>query len=233
MDKTDITKVFQLLESPNKQNFQLALQLLKGDSKLKKSANNRYLELIQFHKRKTIKSLFNILQKYREQGLYHNSLKILKLLPISFLEQLPKVYLIEQMLTEIPKKLKYCSNIKNLSLYGNEIEKLPNFIWKLDQLEVVVLSANKISKLSPQIGNLTNLRTFLMTHNGLETLPSSMGNFTKLKYLDLSNNQLQKVPNSLMDLPHLITIKLQNNLFSTEMKSKLSSTFSKSSSLHI
>jgi len=115
------------------------------------------------------------------------------------------------------------------------LTKIPDEVFQLTNLQVLVINGLRLEKIPAEIGKLTNLTTFhavdcrlydnqlapeLFTLNKLEELNLSknkltnVSNVTKLgnlKTLDLSENEILKVPGDIDNLTHLDTLNLRNN----------------------
>eukprot|EP01124_Arcella_intermedia_P008013 TRINITY_DN14986_c0_g1_i3.p1 TRINITY_DN14986_c0_g1~~TRINITY_DN14986_c0_g1_i3.p1 ORF type:complete len:2207 (-),score=444.99 TRINITY_DN14986_c0_g1_i3:313-5973(-) len=129
--------------------------------------------------------------------------------------------------------------LKNLSLRGNEITKMPIRFAGLSQLENLGLSDNKIRQLPAKIlknqkslisfdlsfnsilllpdafENLTKLTQLILTNNKISTLPNSISRCLNLTYLDLTSNNFKEVPKAIMPLTSLKHIKMSRNKITT------------------
>ena len=84
----------------------------------------------------------------------------------------------------------FFSNIKLLSLVGNDLSSLPKSIGLLTKLTYLSLVGNKLSSLPESIKKLTKLRNLYLDNNKLRTVPESIKKLTKLTKLSLFNNPL-------------------------------------------
>lgn len=64
------------------------------------------------------------------------------------------------------------------------------------------------------IYNLSSLEVLILNNNQLSTLPKTVGRIYSLKLLDISNNRISKLPNELSNLKNLQTLRLTDNQFS-------------------
>jgi len=115
--------------------------------------------------------------------------------------------------------LKNCTNLKILSLYGNELENI-NILNKLKLLTSLYLNNNKITNLNAlkelqnltkldlsynfitdidSLKELTNLELLNLNHNSIIYF-SSLKEFKKLIQLDLSYNKITDLPAWIIDL---------------------------------
>ena len=72
----------------------------------------------------------------------------------------------------------------------DKLTKIPDEVFGLTQLEVLILTNNKINKVPESIGNLTNLQQLVLSDNCLSYLPVALSRLNKLQWLDLKGNHL-------------------------------------------
>jgi Leucine-rich repeat (LRR) protein len=99
--------------------------------------------------------------------------------------------------------------IIGLSLFKQEIRRVPVVIRELDQLEKLNMRENRIEQL-PDMRSLKLLQELDLSYNQLKELPTTLGDIPSLTTLFLNNNQLKKIPISLTNL-QLKKLNLQNN----------------------
>ena len=78
-------------------------------------------------------------------------------------------------LTEISPSIGRLVKLKQLWLDANQLSKLPEELFQLEQLELLSLSDNRISSLSPSIGRLVKLKQLSLKNNQLVSLPVILG----------------------------------------------------------
>ncbi len=103
--------------------------------------------------------------------------------------------------------ISYASNLKLLSMYGNNISDISP-LSSLTNLNSLTLHKNNISNIS-SIKNLSKLELLHFDDNMIEDI-SPIANLTSLKYLYLANNRITDV-SSLSKLTRLVELFLQNN----------------------
>jgi len=126
-----------------------------------------------------------------------------------------------------------------LDLSGQQLKKVPNYVFQLTNLEELNISNNQITgALQAETGNLKNLKVLkadnnLMTgipaeigqlpklqvfnigHNLLAGVPKEIGQAQSLQMLDLSNNQLTGLPLEMGSLKNLQTLNISGNNYSS------------------
>ncbi|MET8526399.1 COR domain-containing protein [Micromonospora sp. NPDC005172] len=116
-------------------------------------------------------------------------------------------------ISSVPSDLLEQTELEALSLYGNEIHRLPPEIGALRQLRKLDLASNRLTNLPPEIGELKQLRELDLGGNRLRALPEELGGLPDLQLLDLRGNLLKTLPTSLAPLllRGQLTIRLDNN----------------------
>ncbi|MEA5467065.1 leucine-rich repeat domain-containing protein [Leptothoe sp. PORK10 BA2] len=114
--------------------------------------------------------------------------------------------------------------LKKLDLSGLGLSELPEELWQLTQLKVLVLGkydwakrkyvGNRLTQIPPEIGNLSSLTALYLAENQLTQLPEELTTLTNLRFLELSENKLGHLPQRLGKLSKLRSLKLGNNLLS-------------------
>jgi Leucine-rich repeat (LRR) protein len=99
--------------------------------------------------------------------------------------------------------------IVGLSLFKQNLSRVPVEIRELVELEKLHLRENRLEKL-PDLSNLKLLQELDLSYNQLKELPTTLGDIPHLTTLILNNNRLKKVPISLTGL-QLTKLNLQNN----------------------
>ena len=102
-----------------------------------------------------------------------------------------------------------------LSLYGQDLTKLPSELFQLTKLTELELGLNQLSSLPPQLFQLRNLTKLYLSHNRLSSLPSGILQLTQLKELNLYGNQFSSLPPELFQLTQLTLLGLGGNLLSS------------------
>ncbi|XP_039639389.1 leucine-rich repeat-containing protein 18 [Perca fluviatilis] len=118
-------------------------------------------------------------------------------------------------ITIFPKCLLKLTNLDELDLSRNLIQKLPNNIGNFSSLRWLDLHSNKLESVPESIGNLVGLTHLNLSNNRLISagLPSTLGLLSSLKTLYLGMNQLDTLPPAMMALDSLQELGLFDNLF--------------------
>ena len=86
---------------------------------------------------------------------------------IQKLNQLWKLDLYDNRLTELPSEIVGLKELRWLSVSGNQLVSVPTNIQKLNQLQGLHLNGNKLTKLPSEIGDLKELRRLDVSGNPL------------------------------------------------------------------
>jgi Leucine-rich repeat (LRR) protein len=127
------------------------------------------------------------------------------------LEEITKICLADNQITQLPENLFECINLKVLDLRWNKLGTLPNQIENLSSLKVLKLGGNNLSLLPESIGKLSELEELYLWNNRLTELPSAITKLKSLKILRLGGNKLTQLPQSFHALENLEQITLWGN----------------------
>uniref|UniRef100_A0A3B5LY94 Leucine rich repeat containing 18a n=1 Tax=Xiphophorus couchianus TaxID=32473 RepID=A0A3B5LY94_9TELE len=118
-------------------------------------------------------------------------------------------------LITVPRFLLKMSDLNELDLSRNQIQKLPEAMGALISLTSLDLHSNKLESLPESIGSLIGLTHLNLANNCLTSasLPSSLGLLCNLKSLNLGLNQIDELPSTLEQLEVLQELGLFDNCF--------------------
>lgn len=209
----NIKKLFELIESWQKENLVLALMLIKNNKVLRAAAQERYLPLLRFVGRKTLRSLHQLpsfLQhpKYHQTGWHPRPAQqqVLATIPIEHLHLGGEHYQC------LDAWLMYLEQIHFLSISDTHLRALPHNIEYLKQLKVCYLTNNHIKELPDSFGQLSSLEQLTILQYQLPLLPDSLGKLKKLKILSLiATSKYQWIlPSTIAQCQELETLTLSN-----------------------
>lgn len=125
-----------------------------------------------------------------------------------------------------------------LDLSGQELKRVPDYVFKLNNLEELNISNNQLTgvlqaeianlkslkvlkadnnlmtSMPAEVGQLLNLQIFSINNNLLASIPKEIGQMQSLEILDLSNNQLTGLPYEMGNLKNIQTINISGNTYS-------------------
>jgi hypothetical protein len=146
-----------------------------------------------------------------------------------------------QMNISIPSSIGQLKQLKELILYGaldprdisrndsiapSKINKLPNEIGNLSNLEILDLGRNGIQEIPIQIKTLLNLRILRLDYNDIHAVPSFISRLKNLKELHICANGKVKIPDSLSEFESL-KLYLGNACLTFKDQEKLRNRFPK------
>lgn len=128
-----------------------------------------------------------------------------------------KLNLSGQQLKKVPDYVFKLTNLEELDISNNQITgNLPAEIRNLKSLKILNANNNLMTGIPAEIGQLPNLQTLNINRNFLAGIPKEIGQVQSLEMLDLSNNQLTDLPNELANLKKLKTLNLSGNKYSEQ-----------------
>jgi Leucine-rich repeat (LRR) protein len=123
---------------------------------------------------------------------------------ISQLQKLERLNLYHNELKQLPLGMKTMDSLKVLNISRNPIsEEALKFVFSLDQLKELNLSKLRLQKLPEEIGNLVDLEFLSLFCNQIDSLPSSISNLQKLEVFNAGNNPRIFVPENFSELKNM------------------------------
>ncbi len=112
-----------------------------------------------------------------------------------------------------PTNLNY--GVSSLDLSSQNLTKVPDYVFKMTNLEELNISNNKITgAIQSQINQLKKLKVLNASNNLMTGVPAEIGQLANLQILDLSNNKLTGLPYELSNLQNLKTFNISGNAYS-------------------
>ena len=106
------------------------------------------------------------------------------------IEQLTTLLLDKNELEELPQPLFKCDKLEKLSVQFNKLNSVPAQIARLDRLRALYIGGNRFSKLPVDICMLNNLRHLVLRGSMIEDLPSEFDRLENLSMVDIEDTQL-------------------------------------------
>jgi internalin A len=114
-------------------------------------------------------------------------------------------------LERLPESVAKLTQLEIIYIQDNRIAALPESIKKLSKLRALVLAGNPLVALPPVISDFPKLHYLDISSTGLTILPEWIGNLHGLSFLDLRGNRLSALPESLRNLERLQSLFLHEN----------------------
>ena len=114
-------------------------------------------------------------------------------------------------LLEIPEKVYELINLKVLILSSNLLSSVSSKICNLTKLEEIYLNRNLIKELPEEIGDLKNLRKLILSENKIKTLPANFYNLINLEIFNIVSNELEVISDDILKMENLDYIYLRSN----------------------
>jgi Leucine-rich repeat (LRR) protein len=88
----------------------------------------------------------------------------------------------------------YAPRFREIDLSGQNLDRIPDFVFKCTNLKVLILNDNQISAIPDDILKLTKLEKLHIDNNNISQMPKSFEKMKGLKWLSLKNNNLKTIP---------------------------------------
>ncbi len=102
-------------------------------------------------------------------------------------------------------------DVRVLDASNLRLEDVPNYVYKMPNLQSLDLSKNFILEIDENIGNLYKLSELNLNNNSLQTLPNTLQQNRFIEHLYLNNNQFNSLPESIYGLSFLQGLQVHNN----------------------
>jgi len=138
----------------------------------------------------------------------------LKTLPDDFrkLKNLKILFLSNNLFEEVPPVLATCPKLSMIGFRNNHIRTLTENALPLTT-RWLILTDNALEKLPDSIGDLSQLQKCMLSGNKLTALPQSMSKCHNLELLRIAVNKLETLPSMLLSLPKLSWLAFGGNPF--------------------
>ncbi|OBT66629.1 hypothetical protein VE03_03897 [Pseudogymnoascus sp. 23342-1-I1] len=141
----------------------------------------------------------------------NNRLEQLEHAELDRLGGLISLKLANNRLTHLPAYFAIFKQLRTLNVSSNFLESFPEFLCDLPGLVDLDMSFNAVDKLPNAIGKLTNLERFVITNNRLSgSLPDTFSQLSNLKEVDVRYNALSSI-DVLAALPMVEQISADHN----------------------
>ncbi|MNW26194.1 Leucine Rich repeats (2 copies) [compost metagenome] len=132
-------------------------------------------------------------------------------------------------LTELPVRIRELEQLKNLSVFEQDLDRLPSGLFELTGLETLSIMSAELVEIPREIGSLKQLRE-LRIYGGssdrptpswhprpkeelpLRSLPAEIGELSRLEYLDIAYSGIRELPPELERLQNLKSLTIANSL---------------------
>jgi len=130
---------------------------------------------------------------------------------LPYITKVKKLILVDQKITRICEEITLLQALEVLTLTGNRIKELPEYLFDLITLRKLVFVENHIQKIPPEISKLTNLTDLVLTYNRIGAVPKEIGELVSLDYLVLDENRIRVIPDAIQNLTSLREFSFNDN----------------------
>ena len=114
-------------------------------------------------------------------------------------------------ISEIPKEISECKNLKSIIANASQLSIIPSSIGQLKKLRVLNLAYCKIDRVPKEIGEVESLWSLSIGSNKLTTLPESFSNLKNLTFFSIANNKFREFPNSILGMETVGNLWIHGN----------------------
>jgi Protein tyrosine and serine/threonine kinase/Leucine rich repeat len=126
------------------------------------------------------------------------------------LNKLKIIFLSNNDFEQVPEVLADCPNLSMVGFKSNKIRVLGENVLPLG-VRWLILTDNQLEKLPNSIGKLQNLQKLMLAGNQLRSLPDEMAACQNLELIRLAANRLESLPQWLFTLPRLSWLAYAGN----------------------
>lgn len=207
-------KTFNLCQSDTIWNYKLKHEFSDYNTDFKFiSKRDKYILLYNLNYIKDIykieKSLTNL---YCSKKINLSNLQLIPDIPkrIKYLENLKELRIIGHCITELPLEIFQLYNLKSLHLNDNAIYTIPKEISQLKKLKLLDLHDNEITELPQEILQL-KLEILDLSGNYFRRFPVQICNINTLTHLNLKFNYISEIPDCISNLENLQVLEMREN----------------------
>ncbi len=109
-----------------------------------------------------------------------------------------------QNLKKVPVEVSELKYLKFISLKGNQLKELPQFIYHNQKIQTLLLTSNRSIRIDSKIGEISNLKVLSLLDCNLDELPKAIFDLKELRYLLIAGNNfnLEQIETFRKNLPY-------------------------------
>lgn len=131
-------------------------------------------------------------------------------------------------ITEIPPRIGKLKRLKQLTLFEQNVRRLPRELFDIETLEELTIYCADLEEIPPEIGRLKRLRSLSIIGGSyygvpvggvipkaamsLNRLPDEIGELEALEHLTVNHTGIRELPGTMAGLRRLVTCNVENNL---------------------
>ncbi|XP_016969729.2 leucine-rich repeat-containing protein 40 isoform X2 [Drosophila rhopaloa] len=112
---------------------------------------------------------------------------------ISQFTRITYLNLSNNLLSDLPKEFGVLNTLRELSIANNRFQFIPNCVYELQGLEILIASENHIKMLNVSgLQSMPRLSTLDLRNNDIDAVPPILGNLTNITHLELVGNPFRQ-----------------------------------------
>ncbi|XP_065721934.2 leucine-rich repeat-containing protein 40 isoform X3 [Drosophila suzukii] len=97
------------------------------------------------------------------------------------------------LLNDLPKEFGVLNTLRELNIANNRFQFVPNCVYELQGLEILIASENHIKTLNVSgLQSMPRLSTLDLRNNDIDAVPPTLGNLTNITHLELVGNPFRQ-----------------------------------------
>ncbi|XP_037729939.1 leucine-rich repeat-containing protein 40 isoform X5 [Drosophila subpulchrella] len=97
------------------------------------------------------------------------------------------------LLNDLPKEFGVLNTLRELNIANNRFQFIPNCVYELQGLEILIASENHIKTLNVSgLQSMPRLSTLDLRNNDIDAVPPTLGNLTNITHLELVGNPFRQ-----------------------------------------
>ena len=206
----EIKNIIQLMIADDT-NREVAGQVLKNQKDLKQEFEKEFALSLSILGKQKWMSIFTLYKKYQNNQKLSLKEKYALIAHPYFAKSINSIYLADYRIEKLPEYIENLCNLEFIDLRINQLKELPPQFSKLNSLQKIFLTHNKLHSISETITQNKNLLELQFNANQISHISHTINNLQNLEILNLSNNKLSTLPEEISELQKLENLNLDKN----------------------
>jgi hypothetical protein len=121
------------------------------------------------------------------------------------------LYVNHNRLERLPDEIGALDNVEFFYCEDNQLSTLPRALADMDSLIAMFFTGNRFTEIPPFVYDMSRLTKLQFSHNQITTLPPEIGRMRELRHLNIAGNRIAALPDSIANLTKLRVCDLSDN----------------------